>query len=387
MPLDTSRRRTGTPLGIARLPATLALLLSLGFGAPSHAMPAFVPLGDLPGDVFESSAGAVSADGTTVVGGSRSTGVGPLGSEAFRWRAETGMVGLGDLPGGGIFSSPRGVSSDGSVVVGTGTVNGGILTGQRAFRWTETGGLQNLGSIALGATSGASDVTADGSMLVGSVGTPAGRVAATHTSADGWQRIQETGGGDLIGSATDISDDGSVIAGTRQFPTGLQEGFLLTEESGLETLPFIPAGISGDGNRIVGSPASQAAYWSSDEGVVELGLLGGIGTTRAFAASHDGSVIVGQAIHGPFLADRFAIVWDEHDGVRSVKSILEAQGIDLSNFALEAAVGISADGLTISGQMTNFQGRPEAFLAILPEPSTAALLGVGLVLLGKRRRD
>jgi len=56
----------------------------------------FIPLGDLPGGNFSSSATGVSDDGTVVVGnGSPASGGG-----AFRWTAATGMVGLGDLQGG-----------------------------------------------------------------------------------------------------------------------------------------------------------------------------------------------------------------------------------------------------------------------------------------------
>ena len=67
----------------------------------------FLPLGDLPGGGFFSQAFGVSADGSTVVGGSNSQS--SIGPEAFRWTAGGGMVGLGDLPGGFFNSRATGV--------------------------------------------------------------------------------------------------------------------------------------------------------------------------------------------------------------------------------------------------------------------------------------
>ncbi|MCA1958668.1 MAG: hypothetical protein LDL14_09095, partial [Nitrospira sp.] len=56
----------------------------------------FIPLGDLPGGSFSSMALGVSADGSVVVGVSRSGS----GDEAFRWTEATGHGGLGRRVGG-----------------------------------------------------------------------------------------------------------------------------------------------------------------------------------------------------------------------------------------------------------------------------------------------
>ena len=79
-----------------------------------------VALGDLPGGNVFSQAWAVSADGTTVVGESSTLGGPQLlpVTEAFLWTENGGMVGLGDLPGGGFGSEAFDVNADGSVVVG-----------------------------------------------------------------------------------------------------------------------------------------------------------------------------------------------------------------------------------------------------------------------------
>jgi probable HAF family extracellular repeat protein len=73
-----------------------------------------VGLGDLSGGDFYSNAEGVSADGSIVVGFSRSGS----GREAFLWTQYDGMVGLGDLPGGVFDSVAFGISADRSTVVG-----------------------------------------------------------------------------------------------------------------------------------------------------------------------------------------------------------------------------------------------------------------------------
>ena len=93
------------------------VFLGLVLAMAASGEPAFIPLGDLSGGLYESKAYDVSADGSVVVGRSRSSGIGLAdGYEAFRWSLDGGMIGLG--PPGGQFSQATSVSADGSVIVG-----------------------------------------------------------------------------------------------------------------------------------------------------------------------------------------------------------------------------------------------------------------------------
>ncbi len=110
-------------------------------------------------------------------------------SQAFRWTESGGMVGLGDLPGGDSYSDASDVSADGSVIVGrSNSVNGG-----EAFRWTESGGMVGLGDLPGGDSySDASGVSADGSVIVGRSNSVNGYEAFRWTQETGMVSLKET---------------------------------------------------------------------------------------------------------------------------------------------------------------------------------------------------
>src|SRR5262245_25566074 len=121
-------------------------------------------LGNLGGG--ESFALAASSDGSTVVGQSRTVN----NIHAFRWTS----AGIRDLGSLGDWSSAADVSADGTVVVGSATPPppGGLTM---AFRWTASRGMENLNTVLrrLGVSTGgwqlvfANGVSADGTVIVG----------------------------------------------------------------------------------------------------------------------------------------------------------------------------------------------------------------------------
>jgi len=108
-----------------------------------------------------------STNGTWIVGqGASSTG-------AFRWSQATGVQHLGSLPVLGFPDAARAVTDDGSLIVGH---SGSVFTGIAGFAWTPGGGMQKLADyltargvvLPPGITiAGASDMTADGTTIVG----------------------------------------------------------------------------------------------------------------------------------------------------------------------------------------------------------------------------
>jgi len=84
-------------------------------------------------------AGAVSADGTAIVG----SGGSALGGRAYRWTAKTGVQSLGSIFNSSWTGAGTGITADGSTVVGFYRPFGPAAQGE-GFIWTEADGMQNL---------------------------------------------------------------------------------------------------------------------------------------------------------------------------------------------------------------------------------------------------
>lgn len=110
----------------------------------------------------------ISADGQVVVGmASIDTQNDGDYFQAFRWTQHEGMKGLGSLRSDGTgISSADAVSADGSVVVGSAITDSNHV---QAFRWTEKEGMQNLGTLKAesSGSSTARSVSANGLVVVG----------------------------------------------------------------------------------------------------------------------------------------------------------------------------------------------------------------------------
>jgi probable HAF family extracellular repeat protein len=183
-----------------------------------------IDLGFLPGGSGESDALGVSYDGSVVVGTSATDKY----FQAFRWTQQDGMVPLGERSNRG-GSSANAVSADGSVVVGD------DLDG--AAMWTVHAG--TVATTRLGAAT-ARDISADGRVVVGASfvagAGPNGTVgdeASRWTEQSGMQSIPtilERLGVNLEGwklsFATGVSADGSVIVGSGINPDGNNEGWI-----------------------------------------------------------------------------------------------------------------------------------------------------------------
>ncbi|MFO1461740.1 MAG: PEP-CTERM sorting domain-containing protein [Verrucomicrobiota bacterium] len=121
---------------------------------------------------------------------------------------------LGGLPGGGLQSLATDLSADGQVVVGGAASSGG----GRAFRWTRAGGMKDLGVLDRGSFGSiAVGVSADGEVVMGnssSARTRTGVEPFRWTASRGMERLSGDLPTGLDGAEVrSISADASVVVG------------------------------------------------------------------------------------------------------------------------------------------------------------------------------
>jgi uncharacterized membrane protein len=117
--------------------------------------------------------------------------------------------------------------------------------------------------------------------------------------------------------------------------------------------------------------------------------------SEAAGVSADGLVAVGYSGPGPDSDEAF--IWDNLNGMRNLKDVLingYGLGSSLAGWTLlPEAYGIPADGLTVVGYGEHTNADAEAWIArldsaaVVPEPSSVILLGIGAAgLFGYARR-
>lgn len=379
-----------------RLLCVVAVSAALGhFALCSQAARAepvsFQGLGRLPGYNY-SGACDVSADGSVVAGysGRWYSETDRSESQACRWIAGGPILGLGFLPAHD-SSTATAVAADGSVVVGTSEST--LDSREEAFRWTETRGMVGLGFLPGADWSTAWDVSADGSVIVGysGVGYSAGE-AFRWTQAEGMVGLGFLPGRDSS-IARGVSADGSVVVGISG-----GEAFRWTEAEGMVGLGLLPGdGRSGatavcaDGAVIVGWSeqalpnwsSAQGFRWTEAEGMVGLGWLHYREVPQAVSA--DGATMTGAS--WSLLVQDVAFVWDPRHGIRSLQEALAIDYcLDLSGWQLWDASGVSDNATVIVGRGLGPSGRAEAWRAVIPEPSSLVLsVTAALGLLAARR--
>ena len=161
-----------------------------------------------------------------------------------------------------------------------------------------------------------------------------------------------------ITRATDVSQDGSLVVGYVGIPVLQERAFRLTVGGGMALLapdfPFSFAnGVSADGSVVVGQCADRyvACRWTSAEGIVRIPRLLGYDYNQASStgASADGSVIVGH-IYDTFNSTQQAFRWTSAGGTVGLGDLPGGASGSL-------AWDISADGSVIVGWCYSDSGR------------------------------
>ena len=328
----------------------IALLLLIGASVQAQTI---IGIGVLPGST-SSYAYGVSGDGSTVVGVS--------GTMAFRWTTGSGIQDLGKLAGASLAGAYA-ANYDGSIIVGDST-----KSQSRAFKWSQSSGMEALdvpsssgrwgwsNTMAFGISSNGLSISGyglDTSYHSLKWGAPSYSLSIGQPGSMSWGT---SGNGQVtVGALYDRIYKWSTINGAQDLGDGYARG------------------ANYDGSVIVGSSGVNAFRWD------ESGGLQIIGSGEAISTSADGSIVVGHAGSSAF-------AWTTNDGRKNLSQYLSDLGVDVSGWSLEQAEGISYDGSTIVGQGV-FNGTRQAFVAMIPEPSSfSLLLAGGLVALILRKK-
>jgi hypothetical protein len=207
-----------------------------------------------------SEPGAINFDGSVIAGNYGSVTSSP---GTFVWRASTGPVDVENLRAH-IYD----LSTNGLVAVGADQMS-------RSYRWTQSGGLRYV--VPESWASWAYGVSADGSVAVGKTGTPEGTTfLAFRWQQNGPYQTLGTLPGRVNSEATDVSADGQVIVGQSD-----ELGFRWAAATGMVSIGAVtPTATSADGSVIVGSMAAGAFIWTQSGGAVLLcDYLAGAGVT------------------------------------------------------------------------------------------------------------
>lgn len=338
-------------------------------------------LGVLQAGHHYAGAAAVSADGSSVVVNS---GVQFFqGTRSYRWRQGGEVLDIGAAPDA-VNTFAQAINGDGSAMAGS------YYTADqdRAFRWTAGGGIQDLGALA-GATYGASawGISLDGSVVGGTSSSANGDRAYRWTAGGGMEDLGVlAGGGYSFGLA--LSGDGAAVTGLSDSATG-EHAFRWTSGGGMQELvggdgePSGGYAINGDGSVVAGYSGNFAARWQ--DGVFQsLGSLEGGTFSTAYCVSGDGLVAGGLSDNAE--GDMAATIWTASLGMVDLNAYLASLGVDLTGWRLTTTTGVSADGRTLVGVGT-FNGEDRGWVATIPAPGTAGVLGLaGLVAARRRRR-
>jgi len=320
--------------------ANLALVPLLA--VPALAEGTFTIIDELPFSIFP---GAVfMSDDGQVISGDR--------GGLFTWTAADGVVYL-ENP---VDASGGNISGDGQSLAVSFANGEGLFA---AGYWNPTDLFQLMDPIPEAAPCGsdlssAYDLNHDGTVGVGLAWIGCEARAFKWTLGAGAVNLGSSGNSSR---ATAISSDGSTTVGFDEHPeAGYRRPAIWTDDV---AGPQLIAGeelagecyaASSDGSIVVGEADFGAMYWDDVVGYVDLGTLPGdegFGAL-AFDVSDDG-IVVGYS-GNPFFSAPRAFVWTVEDGMETLADYLTERGVTgWENVILYNASAISDDGLTIAG--------------------------------------
>lgn len=271
-----------------------------------------------------------------------------------------------------------GLNSTGEVVVGVSELNSDVASSQQVPRllwaWSPDGAFY-----ATQSTLTPTGLSADGGTVIGSGTDP---VDFARYLPYRWQiggdveSLKDGDGNAFSGRPLAVSSDGSVIVGLGENNTP----FRWEQESGA-VLIALPANLQGagqvlvsnDGLVIVGNAVDAngiSSLWQLRQG--ELRVLNTAQAGQQWlptAMSGDGDVLAATR-RDVATGEETAMMWDDNNGFRDLRSILQAQGVNLSEWQISQISSMDSTGSKLVGTGIT-EGGAQAWLADLNGASAA----------------
>jgi probable HAF family extracellular repeat protein len=147
-----------------------------------------------------------------------------------------------------------GSTSGASAVSANGTAVAVNVNMESAHRWS-AGAFTDLGMLPGAVFASADDISSDGNVLVGSafIATPEETIRAYRWSAGGGLEDLGTLPGGFASLGNGVSGDGSVVTGASFDADFNATAFRWTSEGGMQSLGTVPGGLSSEGRRVSGN--------------------------------------------------------------------------------------------------------------------------------------
>jgi uncharacterized membrane protein len=341
------------------------------------------------------------------------TFVGIDGGAVFRWSEPVGRTDMGLLPATLSFEvseasalRPTRVSDDGSTIIGY--LGDNPITPRGGFIWSPT-----EGAVVMSSSSGARNIypiptalSSDGSVVVGNeLFVDLWSARRYETGAFRWTSDTGTVPLDGFQVAADVSADGSVVVGTGPYIDEVNQAVRWTQSTGAVELGVLPNSrqpdsgarfVSADGATVVGDaypPDAQLGAkmfsWTEAAGMQQLSTLGDDQMPRAISA--DAKVILGMMRtiipgEGPFNITWDQFIWTPHAGIQRLPELLASWGVgNLQTTGLWDLRDVSGNGQTVFGAFVRYENTEGSNIptvhrdywlldiAPVPEPSTLHL--------------
>lgn len=251
-------------------------------------------------------------------------------SRAFIWSKEQGLLTLDTLGGTSDDEGYAAAINESGVVAGRSTAGDTV----HAVTWNKDGGITDLG--ATGGYSFSNEIN-DTGMIVGNVGTTAGAPLFIWTKEKGACTFFAPGGESPHPHAYAINEEGMIIGGLTGIPP---HAFISPDVINLEDM------ITGiDGVRY----EHRAFVWTEEQGIVDIGTLGGNGNTSAVALNRAGQVVGWSTTK---TGEQHAFLWSAENGMSDLGTL---GGPHSHAVAIDDAGAVTGTALTQEGRTILFR--------------------------------